>query len=262
MQQEKLKKISNKLTTDQNNYMNSFRQNLFMYVDEKDITIRDISEAADIPFSTLNSILYGNSKDIKLSTVIKLARTLDISIDELVGAETINPITRESLSICRNLPEHAVYLIRYFIRHQKKIYETKDNTIKRISVLKPECNRGNMLTTNVIVPMEVDSLPNSLKSKIYLGIKVPCEHYMPYYAPGDIILVAADREGVNGERCVVTHNGKIYLVEKRSYIKDGKKQYKYVALLNDAFVVTENDIDDKVGYIVGFLNPDGSWGTR
>ncbi len=262
MHQEKLKLISSKLTSDQNNYMNAFRQNLFLYVNEKDITIKEISEEADIPFSTLNSILYGNPKDIKLSTVVKLAKTLDVSIDELVGAETINPITRESMSICRNLPEHALYLVRYFIRHQKKIYESKDNRIKRISVLKPECNRGNLLTTNVIVPMEVDSLPDSLKSKIYLGVKVPCEHYMPYYAPGDIILVAADREGLNGERCVVTHNGKIYLVEKRSYIKDGKKHYKYVALLNDDFVVSENDIDDKVGYIVGFLNPDGSWGTR
>ena len=153
-----------------------------------------------------------------------------MSIDELVGAETIEPISRESLSICRTLPEHSVYLIRYFIRHQKKIYESKDNSIKRISVLKPQCNKGNLLTTNVVEPMEIDGLPETIKAKVYLGIKIPCDHYMPYYAPGDTLLVAADREALNGERCIVTHCGKIYIVKKRSYIENGKKKFKYLAL--------------------------------
>ena len=47
------------------------------------ITIKDISEESSIPFSTLNTFLYGNSKDIKLSTAVKLAKALNVSIDEL-----------------------------------------------------------------------------------------------------------------------------------------------------------------------------------
>ena len=51
-------------------YVSAFRHNLFKYIDEKDITIKDISEKADIPFSTLNSFLYKDAKDMKLSTAV------------------------------------------------------------------------------------------------------------------------------------------------------------------------------------------------
>ena len=116
MDKEKLKNISKNLSADSNDFMSSFRKNMFMYIDEKDITIKDISEESDVPFSTLNTFLYGNSKDIKLSTAVKLAKALNVSIDELIGAETINEVSRESISICRNLPDNELYLIRWYIR--------------------------------------------------------------------------------------------------------------------------------------------------
>ena len=110
---EKLKEISTHLSADRTDYISAFRKNLFMYIEDKDITIKDISEASGVPFSTLNTFLYGDSKDAKLSTAVKLAHALGVSIDELVGAYTINSITRESLSICRNLPDNELYLIRW-----------------------------------------------------------------------------------------------------------------------------------------------------
>ena len=104
LRKEKLREISKKLSANQNDFISAFRNNIFMYVDDKDITLKDISEAADIPFSTLNSFLYGDSKDIKLSTAVKLAHGLDISIDELVGAETISVQARDCFAKYRNLP--------------------------------------------------------------------------------------------------------------------------------------------------------------
>ena len=65
MNKEKLKKISKNLSANSDDFMSAFRKNMFMYIDEKDITIKDISEESCIPFSTLNTLLYGNSKDIK-----------------------------------------------------------------------------------------------------------------------------------------------------------------------------------------------------
>ena len=90
MDKEKLKNISKNLSADSNDFMSAFRQNMFMYIDEKDITIKDISEESDVPFSTLNTFLYGNSKDIKLSTAVKLAKALNVSIDELLENDIKN----------------------------------------------------------------------------------------------------------------------------------------------------------------------------
>ena len=82
MQNEKLKKLSLKLVSNPDDWMSSFRKNIDMYISEKDITIRELSEVADINFETLKSFIYGDAKDCKLSTAIKLAKALHISIDE------------------------------------------------------------------------------------------------------------------------------------------------------------------------------------
>ena len=97
MEKENLRKISRKLSADKTDYMTVFRENLFTYVDDKDITLTEIADKAGIPLSTLNSFLYGNTSDPKLSTVVKLSRALEISIDELIGAETITDKQREIL---------------------------------------------------------------------------------------------------------------------------------------------------------------------
>lgn len=262
MQREKLKKLSLKLTANRNDYMSAFRKNIDMYIDEKDITLKEISEMADIPFSTLNSFLYGDTKDCKLSTAVKLSRILGVSIDELVGAETIETLSRESMAICRNLPEHAVYLIRSFIRHQDKIYSKLDEKSINIPVLLPECFNGYLQATNITKTVCIDHLTENQKSKICMGIQIPCEHYEPFYMPNEILLLSADRSGLNGEKCVLCYKGNYFIAIKRIYTENNEKKVKYISLLNNNIEVFPNDIDDKLGYVVGFLNPDNSWGRR
>jgi hypothetical protein len=80
--------------------------------------------------------------------------------------------------------------------------------------------------------------------------------------PNEIILLAVDRDGLNGERCLVSYKGNYFFAIKRSYIENGQKKWKYVSMMNGTTEVLRHEIDDKLGYIVGFLNPDGSWGIR
>ena len=82
MQNELLKKLSMNLCSDKHNYMKSFRKNVDMYISEKDITLREVAEMADMPFDTLKNFLYKDSADCKLSTAVKLARAFNVSIDE------------------------------------------------------------------------------------------------------------------------------------------------------------------------------------
>ncbi len=250
------------LVSNPQNYVESFRKNIFTLLDATDCTLRELSEKADMPYETLKSFLYGDSKDCKLSTAVKIARAFNLSIDELVGADTINQISRESLYICRNLPDYVVYLIRSFIRHQYKIHSAFDEKSINIPVLLPECANGYLTTTNITTTVCIDHLTNNLKSKVVLGIQIPCEHYEPFYMPNEIVLLAVDRDGLNGERCVVSYKGNYFFAIKRSYIENGEKKWKYISMMDGKTEVLKNDIDDKIGYIVGYLNPDNSWGIR
>lgn len=94
-----LRRLSKDLVANPENYIDSFRKNLFMYVDRKDITLSELAEEADISVSTLRSFMYGDSTDCHVSTVVKLAKALGVSCDELLGAGTISSQTCEALQL-------------------------------------------------------------------------------------------------------------------------------------------------------------------
>ncbi len=262
MENKKNKNLNEKLVSNPTNFVESFRSNIFYLMEERDFSLRELAEKADMPFETLKSFLYGNSKDCKLSTAVKIATAFGISIDEVVGANTIAPLTRESLAMCRSMPDYVVYLIQSFIRHQYTLQSQITEGSIHIPLLLPECQNGYLQTTNVTDTVCIDHLTNALKSKICIGIKIPCEHYEPFYMPGDIILLAVDRDGLHNERCVLSYRGHYFLARKIFYVENGQKKAKYVSLLDGKNEILPKDIDDKIGYIVGFLNPDGSWGIR
>lgn len=262
MQDKKNKKTYEKLVSNPTNFIDSFRKNIFHLMEVRDWSLRELSEKADMPFETLKSFLYGDSRDCKLSTAVKLAKAFDLSIDELVGSETMHPLSKESLAMCRHMPDYVVYLIRSFIRHQYRLQSQFPEESINIPVLLPECQNGYLQTTNITETVCIDHLTNGLKSRICLGLKIPCEHYEPFYMPNEIILLAADRDGQHNERCVISYKGNFFLAKKIFFIENGTKKFKYVSLINGKNEILPSDIDEKIGYVVGYLNPDGSWGVR
>ena len=251
MEKEKLKELSMKLSSDSNDYMSAFRKNLFMYVDEKDITIKEISETADIPFSTLNSFLYGNTNDVKLSTAVKLAKALKISIDELVGAETISDVSRESIAICRNLPDNAVYLIRWYIRYIDSLNKKNEPHRRYVSIMELECNHnGNLKITTNYRHIDITNIGEEYRSKVFFGITMPCEHYMPTYSPYDILLIANDRDAKENENVLIRTDGNLFLAKRK--IKNGNA--KYYSIRDGKFRINESDVDEVIGYIAHVIN--------
>lgn len=247
IKKEKLNELSKNLSANRDDFISAFRHNLFMYIDEKEITIKDISEKANVPFSTLNSFLYGDSKDIKLSTAVKLAHALDVSIDELVGADTINEMSRESISICRNLPENDVYLIRWYIRYIDSLNKKNEPNKRYVSVMKLECNHnGNLKITSNYLHIDVTDIDKEYRGKVFFGITMPCEHYMPTYSPYDILLIANDRQPHPNENSLIRIDGYLYIANRK--IENGVA--KYYSIRDGKFRINEIDIDEHIGYIV------------
>ena len=251
MEKEKLKELSLKLSSDSNDYMSAFRKNLFMYVDEKDITIKEISETADIPFSTLNSFLYGKTNDVKLSTAVKLAKALKISIDELVGAETISDVSRESIAICRNLPDNALYLIRWYIRYIDSLNKKNEPNKRYVSIMELECNHnGNLKITTNYRHIDITEIGEEYRSKVFFGITIPCDHYMPTYSPYDILLIANDRDAKENENVLIRTDGNLFLAKRK--IENGIA--KYYSIRDGKFRLDEDNVDEVIGYIAHVIN--------
>lgn len=246
LEKEKLREISKKLSANRDDYISAFRSNLFMYVDDKDITLKDISESADIPFSTLNSFLYGNSKDIKLSTVVKLAHALDISIDELVGAETISEVPRESISICRNLPDNDLYLIRWYIRYIDSLNKNNKKGHNYVSVMEIECNHhGNLKMTTNYKHIDISNINEEYRYKIFFGITMPSDNYMPTYSPYDILLIANDRQPHPNENSLLRVGATLFIAKRK--VENGIA--KYYSIRDGKYRLDESEVDQVIGYI-------------
>lgn len=53
-------------------------------MDDKNLTIKCLSDISDLPEDTIKAILYHRVKDVKLSTAVKLADAFNCSLDDLV----------------------------------------------------------------------------------------------------------------------------------------------------------------------------------
>lgn len=52
--------------------------------EKKDWTLEDLARAADIPVSTVTKIEHGDIKNPSIEKIAKIAKALDVSVDELI----------------------------------------------------------------------------------------------------------------------------------------------------------------------------------
>ena len=214
-------------------YIDTFRKNLDMLMLKHDYTIKETAEIADISFDTFKTFLYDKeAKDCRLSTAVKLARAFRLSIDELVGAGTIDARGLENIKIYRNLTPGARSFIDWQFQNQKFLHE-KHSGHNMVNIMLPLCaNNGNMKQTNDYELLDISHLGDELVYKIFLGIKIPCLHYLPHYTEGDILLIANDRDAMKGENTVVMFNDNLVItnrliengIEKYYGLRDGKQR--------------------------------------
>ena len=249
---KELAKMSSRLKASPDNYMESFRRNLLMYGEHRDITLQDVADRADIPVSTLKSLVYGDSKDCSLSTAVKLARVFGVSVDELVGSGTIRPETCESLQIMRTLPETFTHFVRWEIRFHQDRLRAVPGAKKCIEVLDlAMAETGTMINNNKMSFMDISDLGDCIRPKVFVGVRIPSNIYAPDYFEGDVLLLANDRAAMEGERVVVCVRDNTWVLECR-YERDenGKRVPRYFSIRDGARRCCEDAIRQTIGYVV------------
>ena len=175
---------------------------------------------------------------MKLSTVVPIARALNVSVDELIGSGTIDEDLASILSPCRSLSPKDKYFIRWYADYLKESEKGFTEKEKTITVMKLS---DNMELTNDCKKIEIPSLESRLYSTIFFGISVSKSDYMPLFSPFDTLLIANDRNPRISEICVIRVQNFI-----RFYRKIGSF---FCSLKNDKPVLKDNEIDDFIGYV-------------
>lgn len=251
MKNKNLKNIYQDLTIDRENYINSFRKNLSLYIDRKDVTLNQLAEESGKSFSTLRTFIYGDSKDCYLSLAVEIAFALGISVDELVGCGTLDDDILECIKIFRQLPSHMQELAMW---HMKDLKHTTEQHIteKVIKVMLPVCaENGNLKRTENYMDLVITNLDNEWSHKVYLGIKLPCDHYLPHYTRNSILLVANDRNALKSENTLMSVGENIAIT--RRVIENGVA--KHYSIRDGVFRSEESDRVQVLGYIAKVINP-------
>lgn len=232
-------------------YPRIFRQNILLYAEKAGLSIAEVANQSRIPINTINSFLHHVSNDMKVSNATRIAKTLNISIDELVGANTLPEPTKESIQMCRELSGNDLRLIHWFIRYLYSQDQRNEPNRRYVSVMMLGMdNDGNLKITSEYERFEITDLTEPLKSKVFFGIKLNCDNYMPTYLPNDILLIANDRPPKSNEHALV-RTGK-YLFIIRRVVENGIA--KYYSIRDGKYRIDETDVDELIGYVADTKN--------
>ena len=137
---------------------------------------------------------------------------------------------------------------RWFVKHQKALC-TDNITSKNIEVMIPKDSGEFLIPTNVFESLNIDSFSESTKAKVFIGLRVSTDYYMPYYSPYDTLLIANDRKPLKNEHCVILYYGKIKIVTRFVRKENDKKIVDNVPIQNRKNRISEHEIDELIGYV-------------
>lgn len=227
------------------------RQNILRYAEKNGMTIVEVANKSDIPINTLNSFMHRLANDMKVSNAGKIAKVFGISVDELINADTLHESTRESLRMCRELPDNDLYLVRWFIRYLYSLNKKSEPNKRYISAIIPELtNNGDFKITSNYKKIEITEVEEPIRSKVFVGCKITCDYFMPHYMPGDVILIANDRPPKPNENAIVRADKYLFIAKRK--IENGIA--KYYSIRDGKYRIDESEVDELIGYVAYVMN--------
>ena len=252
MKKENLYKLSGHFTRENTIFTDNLRRNLDICLKYSDITIHELAESAGISFDTLKNLLYQNSKDCKLSTAALLAKAIGVTVDELIGLDTISEEDMDCITMFRQMPGHYQYFVRWFVRRQYDLslggFRQGRKTVPVMNL--EEHPDGTLHISGDFESLDITDIPQNIKPQIFMGIKTSVEYYMPHYTPYDILLIANDRTPKPMEDSIIIYGDNVFIARRSPC---GNSKFEYVSIRDNRFRCSESDVDNVIGYIAATI---------
>ncbi len=128
------------------------------------------------------------------------------------------------------------------------------NCKEAVPLATPECDENGNLRFDVKFirnSVNISKIDPKIQPKVFLGIKIPCNNYMPLFSRFDTLLIANDRKPLPSEVCVIALNGCFWFAHYK-YDKDAGIGRFYN--VNDlSFRVNYTDNVQLIGYIADII---------
>lgn len=187
----------------------------------------ELAEMCDLPVETIRNIYYGKTPDPKASTVLKISKALNITVNCLMGECSHSSEERALLQYFRACGHHGKSVILLSAKFEALSAKEEREAPNKHTVpcLIPH---GDIYQGIVYDTCEVVDIYTS-REDAYVAIKMSNNDLVPVYCKGDILLIS-NRFPANKEYGVFYQNGRAYI---RQYIEE-ENQYRLKCLHNHA----------------------------
>ncbi len=216
-------------------------ERLRQLTNEKGWSLQQLAEISDLPLETVRNIYYGKTPDPKISTVMKLAKSFNLTVNCLMGQCSHTPQERAILINYRNCGKHGKSIIELISRYEASAMKKEREKEGRhmIPCIVPEGTVSHGIIYDMCETVEIET---DVK-EAYIAIRMVSNDLAPTYCKGDILLFE-NRFPKHGEKAAFYNGDRIYI---RRYLEE-ENQYCLKCLHNcDVDIILKRM--DEIDYI-------------
>lgn len=212
---------------------------------ERDISLQKFAEMCDLPLETVRNVYYGKTNDPKLSTAVKMADALNLSVNCLLGKCSHSSSERTIIQNYRKCGKHGKSIIELTARYEARAMQSeREGMLKhKIPCILP---RGEIRKGIVFDLCETTEIETTVKNA-FVAIQMTDNDLAPKYCKGDIILFE-DRFPETGEITAFFKANKVVL---RKFIEEnGQYRLKSLYPQYEDIILKRLDDVDYIGTVI------------
>ena len=223
-------------------------ERLRQLTNERGWSIQQLAEICDLPLETVRNVYYGKTTDPKISTVMKMAKAFNLSVNCFMGQCNHTPQERVLLRNYRSCSNHGKNLIEFVSKYEASASNTeRTSTDKhRVPCLIPH---GDIRKGIIYETCTTSDYETSVK-EAFVGIQMNNNDLAPQYCKGDIILFE-NRFPSNKEFAAFFREGKAYI---REFIEeDGRYRLRSLHSQGEDIILKRMDEIEYIGTCCGVI---------
>lgn len=168
-----------------------FRKNLKTELKQRNLSLNSFVQLSDLSEDTLRSVIYGDSEDTKLSTLIKIADVFQCSLDGLVGRQYYSKKELRILDRIHKLPIHSLDIIQTVItiEYNCLLQKSKNNKdVLPLFIPNGNLRDGMYYNGSSYEILDTTAYPESLKRDCNFALKITTNNFEPICFVNDVIL--------------------------------------------------------------------------
>lgn len=208
----------------------------------REMSVATFAEMCDLPLETVRNIYYGRSEDPKVSTVLKMSRVLNLSVNCLLGECMHSKEERMLIQHFRHCGRHGKSVMLLAAKYEA-LAAKEQREATEVHMIPCLFARGRIQDGLVYDACEVEEIKTTV-AQAYVGVRLATNEFVPTYCKGDILLFE-NRFPEHGEYAMFYKGKRAFL--RKFLEEDGQYRLQCVHRTKEDVVLKKMDQVEYIG---------------